>query len=185
MRKGIFIALCFFFMFSSSLYAFTKWDRIALQGNLQVSNGNAYTGFGIVDYGRWFELGANFGGLVSKGDGQSKVFLPSAFGGFRHLLSRCDCTYFAWGLNYSSRLGQDNGRHIKSDYGVGPYISLEKWLSYNILLVGYINPYRYEHEVIKNGPRITSNQYFTSGGIAVSYVFDYLHKHLKGFYFGS
>lgn len=180
MKKGIFAIACCSFIFSSSLFAFTKYDRIAVQGSLSANNGQAYTGFGIVDYGRWFELGTNLAGIVSNGRSKSQLFLPSAFGGFRYPIR--DCAYFAWGLDYSSKLGNDAGQHIRSDYSVGPYISLEKWLTYNILLVGYINPYRYEHEVRKANIGYTTentHQFFSSGGIALSYVFDYLHKSMN------
>lgn len=51
MKKGILAIACGFLILSSSLYAFTKQDRIALQGALSTSNGQTYTGFGIVDYG--------------------------------------------------------------------------------------------------------------------------------------
>ncbi len=178
MKKGIIAAICCSLTLSSSAFAFTIYDRIALQGSLSASNGQAYTGFGIVDYGRWFELGMNLAALTKNSSSSSKLFLPSAFGGFRYPMK--ERTYFAWGLNYASKLGKESGQHIKSDYSAGPYISLEQWLTYNIMLVGWINPYKYEHEVTQGNVVTTGHQFFSSGGIAINYVFDYLHESMRG-----
>lgn len=171
MKKGTLIVSCCALFLSSSIYAFTKYDRIAFQGVLTASNGQAFTGFGIVDYGRWFELGMDLAGYNNNGRPKTSLFLPMAFGGLRFHIK--ECTYFAWGLNYASKVGTDSGYHIQSDYSVGPYIALEQWLTNHVMLVGYINPYRYEHEVKQGCNTFVSNQYFSSGGIALNYVLDH------------
>lgn len=172
MRIGHLIVCLFALILTSPVFAFTKYDRIAIQGTLAAhgGSGGATTGIGIVDYGRWFELGMNLSGEVSSGPDQTRLFIPVAFGGLRtHLF---ECIYLAGGINYSSKIGKQNGYHIKNDFTTGPYIGIEYLLAHHLLLVGFINPYSYEKERI-NGSTIVRQQFFNTGGIALSFLFDH------------
>jgi hypothetical protein len=93
---------------------------------------------------------------------------PVIFGGFRKALY--EKTYFAYGLDLIGTFGQDHGKSIKADYGIGPYISLEQMLTHNIMLAGWIQPYQHSYQKI-GGTSVSTNSFFSTGGMGINYLF--------------
>lgn len=140
-------------------------NRIAIQAAI-ATGGNL--GIGIVDYAETTELGLTISGTVNNASNQTKTISPVIFGGLRKALG--EQTYFAYGIDLVSTFGRDHGSHINSDYAVGPYISLEQMLTSHIMLSGWIEPYQY-HYVKIAGTSTSTNNFFSSGGIAINYLF--------------
>jgi len=140
-------------------------NRLAVQG-LITTGGNV--GFGLVDYTNWSEIGATIAVEINNAHKQTKLFTPAVFAGLRKPIG--EQTYFAYGIDLASTLGQDTGKNIDSDIQVGPYISLEQALTSHLLLIGFIEPYSYEYQK-KAGVCTSTHRVFSSGGLAMSYLF--------------
>jgi hypothetical protein len=142
-----------------------SYNRIAIQAAMATGG---LLGIGVVDYTQQTEIGATLSGTYNNASNQTKTITPVIFGGLRHCLS--ENTYFAYGIDLAGTYGKDNGAHIESDYGIGPYISLEQMLTHHVMLAGWIQPYQYQY-VKKDNVSVSTNSYFASGGLAINYLF--------------
>ena len=94
--------------------------------------------------------------------------MPVLYGGWRKSLG--ERTYFSCGLDLVGKYGRDAGKAISADYQVGPYISLEQLLTRHVMLEIWVDPYAYEY-ANKGGAETSTNRFFGSGGLGISYLF--------------
>jgi len=118
-------------------------------------------------YTKGFEAGLSGGGKISNGDSQTRLFTPSAFVGLRKFLT--NSTVFAYGLDASTTFGKDSGKKINYSYSAAPYVSIEQFLTDDVMLGVWYNPYQYTIE--KKAGEITRTHDFGSGGVALKYLF--------------
>ncbi|MFN3233890.1 MAG: hypothetical protein ACE365_00550 [Gammaproteobacteria bacterium] len=123
---------------------------------------------GLVYYGDVWEMGVTGAGKYDNDSDETRLFTPAIFAGRR--INLAENTEFAYGLGFSSKFGKDDGEDIDSAYGAGPYISLEQHLTPNLILSAWVEPYYYEYEK-KDGDSTTTHSFFSTGGIALSYLF--------------
>lgn len=139
--------------------------RFGIQTAL-ASGGNL--GIGLTYYTENFEFGITASGHINNARHSTKTAIPVIFAGLRQQL--CNGTYFAYGINALGTFGHIEGKKIKSDYAVAPYISLEQVLTPDLILVLWVDPYNYHHQ--KLGCRSTTTQsFFSTGGIGLSYLY--------------
>lgn len=146
-------------------YAQCYNHRLAVQGAL-ATGGNL--SIGLVDYTEISEIGLTVSGKYSSSPGSTRTVTPVLFAGLRNYL--CQQTYFAYGLDLAGTFGRRNGCNIRSDYQVGPYISLEYMLTCHLMLAGWIQPYQYHYEKFC-WSSTTTHSFFNTGGIAINYLF--------------
>lgn len=163
------ILLCAAIAVSSTVYAQDGQNvnsgQFALGGSV-ATGGNV--GIEAVYYGDWAELGLGLSGQYDNASQQTKTITPVVFAGLRTQLA--DNTFFAYGVNGSDTFGRDSGDHIDANYHVGPYVSIEQQIVKHVLLSAWVNPYNYEYEK-KGGVSTTTNRFFGSGGLTLSYLF--------------
>lgn len=166
MKKSILSAVCALALCSTG-YSQTliTGNHVAVQA--AIATGGSL-GIGLTHYSDYSEFGFTLSGKYNNASNQTKTITPVFFAGLRKLLG--ENTYFAYGLDFLTQFGKDNGQTINSDYAIGPYISLEQALTTHLLLVGWIDPYVYEYEK-KGGVSTSTNRFFSSGGIGLSYLF--------------
>lgn len=140
-------------------------DRLAIQGAM-ATGGNL--SIGVVDYTERTELGLTLSGNYNNASHSTKTITPVIFGGLRQNI--WNRTYFAYGLDLVGTFGRNNGQRINSDYAIGPYISIEQMLTCHVMLAGWIQPYQYQYQRI-GGVSTTTNSFFSTGGIAINYLF--------------
>lgn len=139
--------------------------RIALQGSIS-TGGNL--GVGLIDFTEKTELGISVSGKMNNASKQTKTITPVIFGGLRKALG--ENTYFAYGVDFASIFGRDQGQTINSDYSVGPFVSLEQMLTTHVMLTGWILPYQYQYQK-KAGLSTSTHSFFGAGGIGINYLF--------------
>lgn len=132
-----------------------------------ISTGGNF-GIGIVDFTQTTEIGFTISGSINNAPLETKRITPVIFAGLRN--SICEHTYFAYGFSLNKTFGSINGNQINSDLEAAFYISLEQMLTNHIMLVGWINPYQYEHRKLA-GVDVTTNQFFSTGGLGINYLF--------------
>lgn len=125
-------------------------------------------GIGLVDFTQTTEVGFSISGKINDAPLETKTVTPVLFAGLRNSLT--EHTYFAWGLEGNKTFGTINGSHIKSNYQVALYISLEQMLNNHVMLVGWINPYQYEYQKLAD-IGVSTNQFFSTGGLGINYLF--------------
>lgn len=140
--------------------------RFAIQAAI-ATGGNV--GIGLVHYTENTEFGVTAAGQINNARFSTKVVTPVIFGGLRHSL--CDGTYLAYGLNFANTFGKLNGERIKYALSGGPYISLEQMLTHHVMLVVWINPYQYGYQKIGRHSSVTTQSFFSAGGIGLNYLF--------------
>jgi len=165
-----FIATFFLSILSLNLHA-NEYEgycsgRFAIQAAM-ATGGNL--GIGVVHYTEHTELGVTIAGQINNAHHSTKTVTPVIFGGLRHAL--CEGTYFAYGLDFANTFGTNNGKKIKYDLSAAPYISLEQMLTHHIMLVLWINPYQYEYEKIGRQSSVSTQSFFSTGGIGLNYIF--------------
>lgn len=142
----------------------TSSNHWGIQGS--IVDGGA-TAIGLVNYGEHHSAGVTISGFLKTTGKTTHVFTPGFFAGPRFKIR--ENTYFAVGIDVSSRLGKDNGKSINCSVNVGPYLSIEYHPLRHIVLTAWINPYTYQNEKIA-GKRTTTHK-FAAGGIGISYLF--------------
>ena len=140
-------------------------SRLGIQGAM-ATGGNL--GIGVVNFTDMTELGVTVSGSINNASNETQTITPVIFGGLRKSLG--ERTYFAYGIDLAGTYGHKNGLKINSDYGVGPYISIEQMLTKHVMLAAWIQPYQYQYEKI-GGQSITTNNFFSTGGIGINYLF--------------
>ena len=139
--------------------------RFGVQAALS-TGGN--TGIGLTYFTEDFEVGITASGHINDARHSTKTATPVLFAGLRQQL--CNGTYFAYGITALGTFGHIDGKKIKSDYAVAPYISLEQMLTHDLMLVLWIDPYNYHHQ--KLGSHSTTTQsFFSTGGIGLNYLY--------------
>jgi hypothetical protein len=142
-----------------------NYSRFGIQGAM-ATGGNL--GIGIVNFTPTTELGLTVSGSVNNAPDRTQTITPVLFGGFRKALG--ERTYFAYGIDLAGTYGRIYGEKIDSDYGVGPYISLEQMLTAHLMLTGWIQPYQYHYQ--KRGVQsVSTNNFFSTGGVGLNYFF--------------
>lgn len=164
LSRKVIITLALLSCFNLS-YAYTNATGLAVQGVL-VTGGNL--AIGLVNYTANTELGFTLGASWDNKSQSTQLFIPALFGGFRQQI--LEHTYFAFGLDIAAKFGEINGQHIDTAISGGPYISLEQSLSSRILLTGFIQPYSIDYEKLAHSST-TTQHFFSTGGIALSYIF--------------
>jgi len=141
-------------------------SRIAIQGAL--ITGGIFS-LGLEQFTDKTEIGASVSGSINNQSSPTKTVTPVIFGGLRQAL--CDrTTYFAYGVDLAGTFGEDHGQHIKADYAVGPYISLEQMLTDHVMLAAWIQPYQFEYKKV-GASSVSTQSFFSTGGIAINYLF--------------
>lgn len=140
--------------------------RSGIQGAIAT---NGAIGIGVVGFTEGTEWGLTASGTRNNSQFQSNNFTPVLFAGLRYALA--DQTYFAWGIDMADTFGTNEGRHIDADYQVGPYISLEQLITDHFMLAGWILPYQYGYEKLSGTSSVTTQSFFSSGGLAINYLF--------------
>ena len=163
MRIGI-VALSTLLL-TTTLSAQTNNAGYAIESAI-TTNGNI--GAGITRYSDTTEIGVSFSGLIINTHHNTKLFVPVLFGGFRKQIA--EQTYLAYGLDLASKFGKDTGATIKSDYFIGPYVSIEHQLTPNVLFLAWLDPYSFEYERV-GCVSSSTHRFLGSGGIGVSYFF--------------
>lgn len=126
------------------------------------------TSIGLVNYGEHHSAGITIAAYVVRGGKNSNVISNSAFGGPR--IKVRENTYFAFGIDFGTRFGKQDGNTIKSSFFIGPYVSIEYQPLRHIVLTAWINPYTYQSERLETQQRVTKHK-FGAGGIGMSYLF--------------
>ncbi len=148
-----------------SVYDYTRVHQWAVQGTFDVAN---KLFIGISNYTNYFEWGVSAGGKITSQNIKSSNVTPFWFADLRaHLANN---TVLAYGFDGSFTFGENNGHHINSDWVVSTRIALEQYLTQSVILTGWINPNCYIH-TREGGVTNTVNTIFSTGGIALSYVF--------------
>ena len=141
------------------------YSRFGIQGAM-ATGGNL--GIGIVNFTPVTEIGLTVSGSVNNAPDETRTITPVVFAGLRKSL--CEHTYFAYGIDLAGTYGRIYGQKIDSDYGVGPYISLEQMLTPHLMLTGWIQPYQYHYQK-RDWQSISTNNFFSTGGIGLNYLF--------------
>lgn len=124
---------------------------------------------GINHYTPTYSAGIFFGGQITNGGLDNSNGTVGLFAGPRYLI--WPRTYFAYGLDLSGTFGNKNGQDINSSYFVGPYASIEYYLSTHFLISAILNPFSYQHEELEGSSSVNTFRFFSSGGIGLSYLF--------------
>lgn len=143
------------------------YSRIAIQG--AIVNGGAVS-IGLAKYAPCYELGITGGAVFASGNSIS--FTPTIFGGFRRNWG--ENTFFAYGLDVSTTIGRYYGESFGRNVFIAPYISLEQMVSSHIMVSGFINPYAFQYRRYDTDVGYierTTNHIFSTGGLALSYLF--------------
>ena len=130
---------------------------------------NAGAAIGVVHYSPQFLAGITVGGKIDDAAaGKTKNGTVAIFGGLRHPLTQN--TDFAYGLGASMTEGHINGQKIQHSYTLSGFIEYEYQPNKHFMLSGWIDPYNFEQQKIAN---VTTHDHriFSTGGIAVSYLF--------------
>ncbi|MFA6409206.1 MAG: hypothetical protein WCW01_03420 [Gammaproteobacteria bacterium] len=156
-------------LFQSPSYAYGRDD---LNGHWGIDGSVITDGtilMGVNRYAPNYEAGIAFGGKFDNSStARNSFFRLPIFVGLRHFIA--EHTVFAYGINGGSTFGRHNGAKINSDVTVGAYVSVEQYVSENVLLRVWIDPYQYENEK-KDGVTTSTNSIFSAGGLGVTYLF--------------
>lgn len=143
----------------------------ALQGMLtKMSSDGAAAGLGGIRYEKNYEVGLDFNANINNAGDVTRQVSVGLLGGLRYWLT--PQTVFAYGLSLGTQFGKDEGKTISFAGIVGPYVGIEYYLSKQVLLSAWINPYLFEYDKYKgDDSSISTHHIFNTGGIGISYLF--------------
>jgi len=143
----------------------------ALQGMVtKMGSDGAAAGLGVLRYEKNYEVGLDFNAHFNNASDETRQTSVGLLGGLRYWLT--PQTVFAYGLNLGTQFGKDEGKTISFSGIVGPYVSIEYYLSKQVLLSAWINPYLFEYDKYQGDMgSITTHHIFNTGGLGISYLF--------------
>lgn len=151
--------------------AFAMPDEYVGPRNWAIQSSIIFDGFfsvGLLRYTENYSTGIFASSSINDAPNKTQVVTPGWFGGPRFRIY--DGTFLAFGVDVFAQLGRILGEQIDGSYGLGPYISIEQYLTPNLILAAWIHPYFFDHQQRAN-VATDVNRIFNSGGFGLSYLF--------------